>query len=158
MVLFEDSAALIGLSIAFAGTYFSVRLDLPFLDGIASIFISVLLAATAGLLARETKGLLMGEGADQPIVDSIMHIAEVMEGVTHANGVITVHLAPRQIIVALSLEFADELKTPDIEAKVMELERLLCRSHPEVIAVFVKPQSSSGYKDAIGRRFGALVR
>ena len=156
MVLFEDSAALIGLSIAFAGTYFSVRLDLPVLDGVASILISILLGATAGLLARETKGLLMGEGADQPIVDSIMHIAKVMEGVTHANGVITVHLAPRQIIVALSLEFADELKTPDIEAKVIELERLLCRSHPEVIAVFVKPQSSSGYKDAIGRRFGLL--
>src|SRR5664279_5150637 len=158
MVLFEDSAALIGLSIAFAGTYFSVRLDLPVLDGVASILISILLGATAGLLARETKGLLIGEGADQPIVDSIMHIAEVMEGVTHANGVITVHLAPRQIIVALSLEFADELKTPDIEAKVIELERLLCRSHPEVIAVFVKPQSSSGYKDAIGRQFGSLVR
>ena len=76
MVLFEDSAALTGLMIAFAGTYFSVRLDLPILDGVASILISFVLAATAALLARETKGLLIGEGADPPIVDSIMHIAE----------------------------------------------------------------------------------
>jgi divalent metal cation (Fe/Co/Zn/Cd) transporter len=120
MVLFEDSAALTGLMIAFAGTYFSVRLDLPTLDGVASILISAVLAVTAALLARETKGLLMGEAADQPIVDSIMH-----EGVAHANGVITVHLAPEQIIVALSLEFADELRTPDIEFKVVELERRL---------------------------------
>jgi cation diffusion facilitator family transporter len=156
MVLFEDSAALTGLMIAFAGTYFSVRLDLPTLDGVASILISAVLAVTAALLARETKGLLMGEAADQPIVDSIMHIAEVMEGVAHANGVITVHLAPEQIIVALSLEFADELRTPDIEFKVVELERRLRHLHPAVIAVFVKPQSSSVYKNAIVRRFGHL--
>jgi cation diffusion facilitator family transporter len=151
MVLFEDSASLIGLSIAFAGTYLSVRLGLPIVDGIASILISVVLAVTAVLLARETKGLLLGESADQPIVNSIMGIANRMEGVAHANGVITVHLAPKQIIIALSLEFSDELRTPEIEFKVIELERQLRKLHPEVIAVFVKPQSSSGYKDAIDR-------
>ena len=154
MVLFEDSAALIGLIIAFAGTYLSVRLDLPVLDGAASILIGVVLASMAALLARETKGLLMGEGADQSIVDSIMHIAEVMEGVAHANGIMTVHLAPEQIIVALSLEFADELKTTDIEFKVIELERRLRHLHPAVIALFVKPQSASGYKDALVHRYG----
>jgi cation diffusion facilitator family transporter len=154
MVLFEDSASLIGLTIAFAGTFFSVQLDLPILDGVASILIGVVLAATAGLLARETKGLLIGEAADPSIVDSIIHIAEEMEGVAHANGIITVHLGPEQIVVALSLEFADELRTPEIEVKVIELERLVRQLHPAVIAVFVKPQSSSGYKDALGRRFG----
>jgi cation diffusion facilitator family transporter len=156
MVLFEDSAALIGLIIAFAGTYFSVRLELPVLDGVASILIGLLLAATAALLALETKGLLIGESADQPIVDSIMRIATKMDGVDHANGIITVHLAPRQIVVALSLEFADELKTPDIEVKVVELERRLRHMHPTVIALFVKPQSSSGYKQGFARRHGKL--
>lgn len=113
MVLFEDSAALIGLIFAFAGTYFSVQLDLPVLDGVASILISAVLAVTAALLARETKGLLIGEAADQPIVESIMHIAEIMEGVAHANGVITVHLAPEQIVVALSLEPASFFEERD---------------------------------------------
>jgi cation diffusion facilitator family transporter len=154
MVLFEDSASLIGLTIAFAGTFFSVQLDLPILDGVASILIGLVLAATAGLLARETKGLLIGEAADQAIVDSIIHIAEEMEGVAHANGIITVHLGPEQIVVALSLEFADELRTPEIEVKVIELERRVRHLHPAVIAVFVKPQSSSGYKDALAQRFG----
>jgi cation diffusion facilitator family transporter len=156
MVLFEDSASLVGLFIAFVGTYLSVGLDLPILDGVASILIGLVLAATAALLARETKGLLMGEAADQLIVDSIIHIAEVMEGVAHANGVITVHLGPEQIVVALSLEFADELRTPEIEVKVIELERRVRHLHPAVIALFVKPQSSSGYKDALARRFGNL--
>lgn len=157
LVLFEDSAALIGLGIALAGTYFSVRYDLPVLDGVASILIGLVLAATAALLARETKGLLMGEGADQPIVDSIMHIAREMEGVAHANGIITVHLGPRQIVVALSLELADELTTPDIEAKIVELEGRVRAVHPSVIALFIKPQSSSGYRDTLARRYGLLT-
>jgi cation diffusion facilitator family transporter len=151
MVLFEDSAALIGLVIAFAGTYFSITLSLPVLDGIASILIGLVLATTATLLARETKGLLIGERADQRIVDEITGLAEEIEGVAHANDILTVHLAPRQIVVALSLEFDDELRTPEIEAKVSELERCIRRLHPEVVALFVKPQSRSGFKDtAIG--------
>jgi divalent metal cation (Fe/Co/Zn/Cd) transporter len=84
------------------------------------------------LLAWETKGLLIGEAADQPIVDSIMRVANAMEGVAHANGIITVHLASAQILVALSLEFADELKTTDIELKIAELEGRMRHLHPTV--------------------------
>ena len=154
MVLFEDSASLIGLFIALLGTYLSVHLGLPILDGVASILIGLVLATTAALIARETKGLLIGEAADPTIVDSIMRLAKDMEGVAHANGVITIHLAPQQIVVALSLEFADELKTPEIEVKVIELERRLRQLHPEVATLFVKPQSSLGFNVAVLRRFG----
>ena len=152
MVLFEDSAALIGLLVAFVGSFLSVKLKLPVLDGVASLVIGLVLATTATVLARETKGLLIGEGADQSIVDSITRIAEKMDGVAHANGILTVHLAPQQIVVALSLEFDDALQTPDIETKVRELERRVCESHRDVIAVFVKPQSEAGYKETVERR------
>ena len=154
MVVFEDSAALVGLLVAFAGTFLSIRLDLPILDGVASIVISLVLAVTAAFLARETKGLLIGEPADPAIVMALMRIAREMEGVDHANGILTVHLAPQQIVVALSLEFADELKTPAIEIKVSELEGRLRDLHPEVIAVFVKPQTALGYAEMIERRRG----
>jgi cation diffusion facilitator family transporter len=147
IVLFEDSAALIGLSIAFAGIYLSQRLKLPVLDGVASILIGLVLASTAVLLARETKGLLIGERADQTIVDSILRLAGELDGVAHANGVITIHLAPEQILVALSLEFADELRAPEIEARVVELERCLREAHPAVVAIFVKPQSTRRYEE-----------
>ena len=156
MVVFEDSAALIGLSIAFAGAFLSIQLDLPVLDGVASILISLVLAVTAAFLARETKGLLIGEPADPAIVMSLLRIAREMEGVAHANGILTVHLAPRQIAVALSLEFADELTTPAIELKVSELEKRLRDLHSEVIAVFVKPQSALGYAEAVERRRGKI--
>jgi len=154
MVLFEDSAALAGILVAFTGIYLSVRLDLPVLDGVGSILIGLILGVTAWLLAKETKSLLIGERADPAIVDSILHVAGQIDGVTHANGVLTVHLAPQEILVALSLEFADELRTPEIEARVIELERCVRRSHPEVIAVFVKPQSPEGFRETAARRFG----
>jgi cation diffusion facilitator family transporter len=158
MVVFEDSAALIGLLIAFAGSYLSIGLDLPILDGVASILIGLVLAVTAVFLARETKGLLIGESADPEIVMSLLRIAREMDGVAHANGILTVHLAPQQIAVALSLEFADELNTSAIEIKVSELEQRLRTLHPAVIAVFVKPQTASGYAEAVERRRGKTRR
>ena len=154
MVLFEDSAALAGILVAFTGIFLSVDLNLPVLDGIGSILIGLILAVTAGLLAKETKSLLIGEQADPGIVASIKWVAEQIEGIDHANGILTLHLAPQEILVALSLEFADALKTPEIEARVIELERRVRLSHPQVVAVFVKPQSPEGFKETAARRFG----
>ncbi|VFU16504.1 cation diffusion facilitator family transporter [Methylocella tundrae] len=154
MVLFEDSAALIGLLIAFAGCFLSVSLRRPELDGVASILIGVVLALTAVVLARETKGLLIGESADPSIIDAILRLAGEIDGVANANGVLTIHLAPDQILVALSLEFADNLTTPMIEARVLELEQRLHASHPSVVAIFVKPQTPDSFKTTFERRFG----
>lgn len=60
-VLFEDSAALCGLFIALIGIYLAHRLNIPELDGVASILIGIVLAISAILLGRETKGLLLGK-------------------------------------------------------------------------------------------------
>ncbi|MEJ0096058.1 MAG: cation diffusion facilitator family transporter [Methylocella sp.] len=156
MVLFEDSAALLGLLIALVGTYLSVSLRMPALDGVASILIGLVLAITATILARETKGLLIGESADAAIVESILRLAEEIDGVMHANGVLTIHLAPDQIVAFFSIEFADELTTPMIEGKVCELEDRLRALHPFVVAVFVKPQSPESFKRTFTRRFNRL--
>jgi cation diffusion facilitator family transporter len=154
IVLFEDSAAIIGLVIAFIGIFLSIRLQSPVLDGVASILIGLVLAVTAALLARETKSLLIGERADQRIVDAIMQIASSVKGVNCANGVLTVHLAPRQIVASISIEFAAGLKTAEIEAAVSELERRIRLKHPAVVALFVKPQSPERYKATIAKRYG----
>src|SRR5690606_27859303 len=80
IVLLEDSAAMLGLLIAFAGVYLSVELDNPALDGAASILIGLTLALTALLVARETKGLLIGAAAGADIRDSIVTLAESTAG------------------------------------------------------------------------------
>jgi cation diffusion facilitator family transporter len=155
IVLFEDSAALTGLAIAFAGTYSADILDMPILDGIASVGISLVLALTAITLAREAKGLLLGEPARAEVVASILKIAQSTVGIERARVTLTVHLAPDQIVVALSLEFADNLTTPQIEDKVLDIERAIRKAHPEVLAVFVKPQTAASFRAARERLMSA---
>lgn len=142
IVLFEDSAALIGLAFAFLGTFLAERLAMPVLDGVASIGISILLALTAFMLARESKELLIGEPASRRVRESIVEIACEQRNIERANVAYTVHLAPNQIVVALSLEFADKLTTTQIEEAVLALERAIRAKHSDIIAVFVKPQTA----------------
>jgi divalent metal cation (Fe/Co/Zn/Cd) transporter len=143
LVLFEDSAALIGIVIAFVGTFAAAQLAMPVLDGLASIGIGIVLAATAVFLARESKGLLIGEGARGRTNRSIREIASRCNGVESVNDLVTVHLAPDQVVAAISLEFKDPLTTPEIERAVSTIEQQIRQAHPEVVSVFVKPQSST---------------
>ena len=109
MVLLEDSAALAGVVIAALGIYLSHKLTLPWLDGLASVLIAVLLALVAMILARETKSLLIGERASPAMISGAVDVARRTPGVVSANGAITVQLAPNQILAALSIEFDDHL-------------------------------------------------
>src|SRR5262249_39664517 len=79
-------------------------------------------------------------------------------GVLKVNGVITVHLAPDQIMAALSLEFADGLTTSAIEVKVEQLEECIRAAHPQVVALFIKPQRPSRFREVRWRRFGLSRR
>jgi cation diffusion facilitator family transporter len=146
IVLFEDSAALIGIVVAAGGIFLADALALPVFDGIASIVIGLVLAATSALLARESKGLLIGERADPRIAAAIEQLAAAEPGLVGANGILTIHLAPDQIVVALSLEFDDALRTPDIEAAVARLEQRVRDAFPQVVALFVKPQTRGGFE------------
>jgi cation diffusion facilitator family transporter len=147
MVFFEDSAALVGIVLAAGGTYASSSLDMPALDGVASIAIGVVLAVVAALLARESKSLLIGERADRQLSDSILRLAGEHPAVARANGLITVQLAPDQVLAALSLEFADDLRAPQIEQAVTEIESRIRAAHPQVVTLFVKPQTEKAYRE-----------
>ena len=75
-VLFEDSAAMLGLLVALLGVYLAHNFNNPYFDGAASIGIGIILAAVAVFLAYETKGLLVGEGADPEMLGDIRRLAE----------------------------------------------------------------------------------
>jgi cation diffusion facilitator family transporter len=140
-VLFEDSAALLGLVIAAAGVGASQWLAMPRLDGVASIAIGIVLAISSLLLARETKGLLLGEAAHPQVRDAILRIAGSDPDVRSANGVLTVQMGPEQVVAALSAEFRDGLDSDRIEACVNRIEAAIKQSHPVVSTLFVKPQA-----------------
>ncbi len=140
-VLFEDSAALIGLFIALVGIFCAQQFNMPILDGVASILIGVVLAVSAVLLARETKGLLMGETADPKLRQNVLNIAQDDPAVFSANGVLTEQMGAHQVIASLSLEFKDGLTSDDIEVCVNRIEVKIKSIHPEIVALFVKPQT-----------------
>ena len=141
IVLFEDSAALLGIVLALVGVAASEVLRLPVLDGVASIAIGVVLALVAAFLARESKGLLIGEPAESGVVASICAIARAQPGVEHTAGLFTVHLGPDQVVAAISVDFADELSAADVEAIVATLEERVRKAHPEIVSLLVKPQA-----------------
>lgn len=142
IVLFEDSAALTGLAVAAAGIGLSLATGDPRWDGAASVVIGAMLAVVAVVLARESKQLLIGERADPVLSAAIVELAGGVRGVGRANGVVTLQMSPDQVIATLSLEFDDALRTPEIEAAVMALEKRIRAAHPEVSAIFVKPQTA----------------
>jgi cation diffusion facilitator family transporter len=141
-VMLEDSAALIGIVLAAAGIFAADFFAMPELDGAGSIGIGLLLAVTAIFLARESKGLLIGERADPELEADILDCAGRDPAILKANGVITVHLAPDQIVASLSAEFCDNVSADDIEACVERLERQLAERRQQVTVLFVKPQSA----------------
>jgi cation diffusion facilitator family transporter len=141
IVVFEDSAAVLGILVAVAGTTATILTGNSRWDGIASLCIAAILAGVALLLGQESKALLIGERADPKLSQDIIRIAAGMPGVCNANSIATVHLAPNNIVAYLSLDFFDYLRAPDIEHAVVQLEHQIRAAHPEVSALFVKPQS-----------------
>ncbi len=145
-VLFEDSAALLGLAVAFFGILAAELLGIPELDGVASIGISLILGATAIFLARESKGLLIGEPAMPDVQRKLLEIAQADPAVQKANGVVTVHMGPESIVAGLSIEFDDHTSAPDIEECVERIEARLKAELPEITSLFVKPQTQGRWE------------
>jgi cation diffusion facilitator family transporter len=152
IVFLEDSAALVGIAIAFAGTYAAQALDDPVYDGVASIAIGLLLGVVAIFLARENKQLLIGEPARDALVESIGRIARDDPAVQDLNGMLTFQVSPMQVIAALSLHFHDGLDSDTIELAVERLEARVRERHPEILMLLVKPQRPSAYRNAIEAR------
>jgi divalent metal cation (Fe/Co/Zn/Cd) transporter len=112
----------------------------------ASIGIGLILLVSSLLLARETKDLLIGEPARPGLRDAILRIAADDRDVMHANGALTVHLGPHQIVAALSIEFREELGTNQIEDCVERIEAAIKHALPEVTSLFVKPQNAETWR------------
>ena len=137
-VLFEDSAALIGLVIALIGIALAEILEMPRLDGIASLGIGVVLATTAAFLAYESQSLLTGEAVHPEVRAEIERIATMAPGVVGTNQVLTMHFGPHEVLAALSLDFDDRRSAGDVEAAVSRIEREIKATFPEVTRVFVE--------------------
>jgi len=144
-VLFEDTAAMFGIIVAFAGIWLSQVTGEVWLDGAASVVIGVILAVVAALLAYECKGLLVGEGTAEAVVESIRALARDHSANATVNELLTMQLGPEDVLVTMSLDFGSALSADDVERLVSELEDRIKAVHPEVTRVFIEAQSFAAH-------------
>jgi cation diffusion facilitator family transporter len=140
-VLLEDSAAMLGLIAAFVGIALGQALDMPVLDGAASLAIGGILASVAWFLAYEMKGLLIGEAADPEVVAQVRRILTAHKAILRTNEVLTMHLGPRDVLLNLSIDFKDGMDTTQVEETIGELERRIKAAAPQVKRIYIEAQS-----------------
>jgi cation diffusion facilitator family transporter len=150
-VIFEDSAALLGIVIAAAGIYLTEHHAGPaggaYWDGVASIVIGLVLAVVAFVLARTSRGLLLGEAANPKTVQAIAEAIESHPNVVKLVELLTMHLAPKQILLNAHINVRDDLKTGDIVKTVEEVEDLIKRAEPKVEMIFLETARQSESPD-----------
>jgi cation diffusion facilitator family transporter len=143
IVLLENGAAMAGIIAAAAGLFLSQLTHDPFFDGAASVVIGVILGATALVLARESKGLLIGEAANPELVDGLRALASGKPGVVGVGHVMTVHSAPDQITVMINVDFRDDMLAGEVERIVDETEREARALWPDVRRLFIRPMQGA---------------
>lgn len=148
VVLFEDSAAMIGLAIAFLGILLSQLTGNTIFDGIASILIGGVLGATAAWLAYETKSLLIGESANKPVVEGIRKLVGGQPDVERVNEVLTMHMGPDFILLNLSVEFRDGATTDKLESRIAKITQQIKEAYPEVKRVFIEAEAAQGHAES----------
>ena len=141
VVLFEDSAAMLGIIVAFVGVLLVDKAGILIFDGIASIVIGLILGGTAIWLAYETKGLLIGESANEKVENGIRDIILKFDSINNINEVLTMHMGPDFILVNISIDFRDEISAGDLENIIAEIDMQTKKNFPSVKRVFVEAES-----------------
>ncbi|MBN9110242.1 MAG: cation transporter [Pseudonocardia sp.] len=138
-VFFEDSAALTGLLLAFAGVGLHQLTGSAIYDGIASLLIGLLLTGVAYILGRTNKGLLIGRQADARTVVAIRDALGARPEVDAVVDLLTMMLGTDQILLCARLDFDDALGAADLERTCVEIDADLRERFPDLAEVFLEP-------------------
>jgi cation diffusion facilitator family transporter len=141
-VLFEDTAALSGLIVALIGITASVWLNNPLYDGVASLVIGLILAATATLLANECRGLLTGEAVAPSVRKDIHAMLLAQPEIRAVHRMLTMHFAPHDVLLTVSVAFEEALSITEAQAAIARIEDDIRGNHPEMRRIFIEPRSS----------------
>ena len=141
MVLFEDSAAMLGLIIAFCGIFIGYQFSNIYADGVASILIGVLLGLVSFFLAYKSKGLLIGEGVEGDVLRQIHKLIESDPAVEHSSCLLTMHFGPHEVMLTLQVKFRDELSAVEIREAIARIQRNVQKEHPDITRIFFASDS-----------------
>lgn len=137
-MLFEDAATLLGLIVAFVGIFLTHYFNNPYLDGAASVVIGVILATVAVLLVYESKGLLIGEGANAHTLESIRKLAEADPGVKKMINPLTMYFGPYTVLLTVDIEFHDTLSAIEVEEAVDRLEKRISTQYLDIKHIYIE--------------------
>ena len=137
-VLAEDSAALAGLAVAAAGIALSHHLELPWIDGAASVVIGLLLAGVAVVLIGASRGLLIGEGIQPETARAIRAIALAEPGVRDVGRVLSMYVGPDDVLVTMDLDFDDGTAAADAAVAIAAVERQVRERYPMIKRLFIE--------------------
>ena len=140
-VIIEDTAAIVGLTIAFTGTLLDQSLGWHLADGLASIVIGVTLALVAILLIAESKALLVGEGADIPTLRMIRALAQEQAGVDVVGYPLTMYFGPRNVLLTINILFAPTLNRDGIQDCIDRIESAVRNRFPHIHHIYVEAES-----------------
>lgn len=144
VVLLEDSAAMLGLIVAFIGITLSHFVGWVYFDGIASAIIGLLLLIVAVWLAIESKNLLIGESASPVLVQEITNVLEKDPSIYAVQKVLTMHMGPQEILVNLYADFKDDLSSQEVEYAIGILEEKIKNLSSDITWVFIAAKTFSG--------------
>jgi cation diffusion facilitator family transporter len=147
VVLLENSAAMLGLLVAFIGITLSYFLDLTYFDAIASMGIGVILLVIAIWLAIESKKLLIGESANPTLVKNITDLLNAAPEIDRVQKVLTLHMGPEEVLVNLYADFKDDISSQQIEETVTQLENKIKALSTDITWVFIAAKSFAKRKN-----------
>jgi len=140
-VLLEDSAALLGLLFAFVGIFLGRQLERPYLDGVASVVIGMLLCAVAVLMVYESKGLLIGEGLDKETLKTIRKLVEADPAIERVRALYTLYLGPHEVLLTIELRFHSQISALEVRKGVRRLQKAIQSCHPDIKRIFFGAES-----------------
>ncbi len=142
LVLFEDGAAVLGLIIVFILMVCSHTFNLPFLDGVASILVGLLLVFSSIILARESRSLLMGEGIAPETQQKIKTLAESDAAVLKVTNILSTYEAPDEVVLMLIVIFKPDLDTGEITDAIERIRKAIKQKFVLIEFVLIQPQAS----------------
>lgn len=141
VVLAEDTAALVGLVVALVAVSLTDLTGWDGWDSIGSLLIGLVLACVAYFLASRTHSLLLGEAITPEDEDKIKKLACSVDGVKSVRQLMSYHLGPKTVILALKVEFARELDIAAVEKTIDLVEQCIRAELPHMRYIFIEPDA-----------------
>lgn len=148
-ILFEDAADILGIFVAFLGVYLGHMLNNPYIDGAASIIIGLILCSLSFMLAYETKSLLIGESANEELLNKIVAVIKENPSVTHVRQPLTMHFGPHDILLAVDIQFDENLKMNELANRIDEIEHTIRANFSEIKRIYIEVKSITYFSNSI---------